>query len=375
MGAMPPIAPTPLTQLDDAWRERSAGERLAAVRRAAPRLREAIIASGRVDAVRTFEVTPLPYPTRYGLEGAALSPIPYLTMTNRATLVQYRALDGRPQTLLFNPTDAKRSAETPFFADLRRKMGGYLSEKLSAMLARPRPDEQLATVGLSPGDVDWLAFDHLHTQDVRATLGTSDEGGLTPYYPSARMLVWRPELEIFGALHPLQEPWYIRDGIRGVPESRWHVCDGDVLLGEGLALVRTPGHTVGNWSLVMNTERGVWAISENGIACDSYAPEHSRIPGVARFARARNAEVILNSNTLEIRNEQYTSMVLEKALVDRCADAPEFFQHFASSELTPSLLGPGLSPTYRHGSLTLGEIRTPGTQRSLDRPSEARVAS
>ncbi|MEJ7731926.1 MAG: hypothetical protein WKG00_22290 [Polyangiaceae bacterium] len=373
---MSPIAPTPLPHLDDAWRERSAGARLAAVRRAAPRLREAILASGRVDAVRTFDVTPLPYPTRFGLEGAALSPIPYLTMTNRAVLVQYRALDGQRQTLLFNPTDAERSAQTPFFAGLQKKMGSFLSEKLAAALQRPKPHEQLASVGLTPADIDWLAFDHLHTQDVRATLGTGPEdGALPPYFPRARMLVWRPELEIFGALHPLQEPWYIRDGIRGVPASRWLVCDGDVLLGRGLALVRTPGHTVGNWSLVMNTERGVWAISENGIACDSYAPEHSRIPGVARFVRARGAEVILNSNTLEMRNEQYTSMILEKALVDRCADAPQFFQHFASSELTPSPLGPGLSPTYRHGSLTLGQMTARGTQASLDRLSEARVAS
>ena len=68
-------------------------------------------------------------------------------------------------------------------------------------------------------------------------------------------------------------------------------------------------------------------------------------------------EVVLNANTLEGRNEQYTSMILEKALVDRCPSNPAFYQHLSSSELTSSLLTPGLSPTYHHGGVSSGVLR------------------
>jgi hypothetical protein len=191
-------------------------------------------------------------------------------------------------------------------------------------------------------------------------LGTtpSKEGeGLRAVFPNARLLVWRPELDILRALHPLQRPWYIADAVRRVPAERILPCDGDVLLGKGVALVRTPGHTVGNWSLALSTDNGVWTVSENGVAADSYSPAASRIPGLRRHAEREGLEVVLNSNTLEGRNEQYTSMVLERSIATPCRDAPEFVQHLPSSELTATPFTPGLSPTYRHGGIESGEIR------------------
>src|SRR5262249_56314670 len=92
-------------------------------------LGERLIASGRAVAVRTFGLVPFPYPTRLGLGGAARSPLPYLMMTNRCQLVQFDTPEGT-RTLLFNPTDYERSAETPFFAALRRRYGDFLSDKL-----------------------------------------------------------------------------------------------------------------------------------------------------------------------------------------------------------------------------------------------------
>jgi hypothetical protein len=341
-----------LPELDLAWRAPSAGERLMAVRRAAPRLRERVLASGRVAAVRTFDVSPLPYPTRFAFAGAARSPIPYVLMTNRCNLVQLATSAG-PKTLLWNPTDAARSAKTPFFADLTAGLGP-LAARVQSRLRRPTVVESLGRLGVRPEDVDYVAFDHLHTQDLRGLLGTRE----TPAaFPNARLLIQRAELAILSALHPFQRPWFLSDAIEGVARDRFLVTDDDLLLGEGVALIRTPGHTAGNWSLVINTDRGVWAVSENGVACDSYAPEASRIPGLRRFAAHHGVEVILNSNTLEGRNEQYTSMILEKALVDACPDNPAFHQHLSSSELTASLLTPGLSPTHAHGGVSSGSVR------------------
>jgi hypothetical protein len=353
----------PLPELDDVWRAPSAGERLDRVRALAPRFRERVLASGRVAGLRTFDVTALPYPTTFAFAGAARSPLPYIVMTNRVNVVQFEDSDRKMRVLLFNPTDVERSAKTPFFADLRSRMGEAISTRLLSLLKKPTPAERLAALGLRPEDVDYIAFDHMHTQDVRGLLGTGaakDGERLPAVFPNAKLLIWRPELDIFRALHPLQRPWYIPEGVRHVSADRIVVCDGDVLLGKGVALMRTPGHTVGNWSLVVSTDNGVWAVSENGVAADAYAPEASRIPGLRRHAHREGIEVILNSNTLEGRNEQYTSMVLEKLVVDRCRDNPDFYQHFSSSELTATPLTPGLSPTYRHGGIESGEIRRRG---------------
>lgn len=341
-----------LPELDLAWRAPSAGERLLAVRRAAPRLRERVLASGRVTCARTFDISPLPYPTRFAFAGAALSPVPYVLMTNRGNLVQFATSAG-PKTLLWNPTDAARSAKTPFFADLTADLGPRLGRLVQDHLRRPTAVESLRALGVRPEDVDYIAFDHLHTQDLRGLLGTAEAPAA---FPNARLLIQRAELSILNALHPFQRPWFLEGAITGVAQDRFLVTSDDLLLGEGVALIRTPGHTAGNWSLVINTDRGVWAVSENGVACDSYAPEASAIPGVRRFARDNGLEVILNSNTLEGRNEQYTSMILEKALVDACPDNPAFCQHLSSSELTKSLLTPGLSPTYAHGGVSSGTL-------------------
>jgi hypothetical protein len=350
-----------LHELDEAWRATSAGERLDQVRRAAPGLRDRIAGSGTVISVRTFDLAPLPYPTAFAFGGAATSPVPYVMMTNRMNVVQFATEDAGIKTLLFNPTDVPRSAETPFFAALRGRMGAGLSGFVMARLKRPSAVEHLVTIGLRPEDVDYIAFDHLHTQDVRGHLGTARGKGhgeeVRAIFPRAKLLAWKPELDVFRALHPLQRPWYVAAGLAGVPADRLIACDGDVLLGKGVALVRTPGHTVGNWSLVVHTDNGMWAVSENGIACDAYAPEASRIPGLRGYARREGVDVVLNSNTLEGRNEQYTSMILEKALVDRSRAAPDFFQHCPSSELTATPFTPGLSPTHFFGGIQSGEVR------------------
>lgn len=348
-----------LHELDDVWRAPSAGERLSRARSLAPRFRERLLASGRARGVRTFDTATIPYPTAFAFAGAAGSPVPYVAMTNRVNVVQFEDHDGRVRTLLFNPTDADRSAETPFFADLRARMGP-LAPRVVAALKKPSPVARLSSLGLRPEDVDYIAFDHMHTQDVRGLLGTTpshDGAGLPAAFPNARLLIWRPELDIFRGLHPLQRPWFIEGAVRHVPPDRFIVCDGDVLLGKGVALFRTPGHTVGNWSLALSTDNGVWTVSENGVAADSYAPEASEIAGLARFARREGVEVILNANTLEGRNDQYTSMVLEKSIADRCRDNLSFYQHFPSSELTATPLTPGLAPTFRHGGIESGEVR------------------
>src|SRR5213596_3693461 len=97
-----------LTELDNAWGVRGSGARLEEVRRAGRKLRDRILAGGAARCVRTADLVTFPYPTRYGLQGVAASPAPYLFMRNRMHLVQVDA-GGRTLTILVNPTDAERS--------------------------------------------------------------------------------------------------------------------------------------------------------------------------------------------------------------------------------------------------------------------------
>jgi hypothetical protein len=340
-----------LPDLDAAWPVRGAGARLDAVRRSGRALRERILAAGPARAVRTAEVATFPYPTRHGLAGVAASPAPYLFLRNRMHLVQVE-VGSRVVTILVNPTDAERSSAAPYFARLEERFG-VIARKLLAVV-HTTIEQALAGWGVAPEAVDFVTFDHLHVQDVRGLLAPGP--GDRAYLPNARLLVQQAELDVFASLHPLQVEWYIPDCLAGVPADRIVALDGDYALGGGFALVRTPGHTAGNHTLVAVTDRGAWTISENGICVDAYAPGTSRIRGVARHARDAGVEVILNANTREATFDQYTSMVLEKTLADPVPDRPELPQHLASSELVAHVLAPGLSPTYTHGAIAYGDL-------------------
>lgn len=120
------------------------------------------------------------------------------------------------------------------------------------------------------------------TQDVRRWLGTtkpqadiSPNESIKPYFPNAKLIVQQKEWEIIPCLHPLQYDWFQPEIFNDIPEDRLIFTNGDVLLGPGVMLLWTPGHTQGNHSLVVNTDSGIWVSSENGIAAECYAPKES----------------------------------------------------------------------------------------------------
>jgi hypothetical protein len=338
-----------LTDLDDAWPIRSAGARLDAVRTKGRHLREKLLANGAARCVRTIDIATFPYPTSFGLQNTAASPAPFVFMRNRMQLVQVLA-SGKLVTILVNPTDSARSAAAPFFAQMELKYGS-LARKLLSRFHTTIP-AALSSWGVKPESIDYVTFDHLHVQDLRGLLAPGANGRV--FLPNAKLLVQRGELDTLANLHPLQTYWYIPDAIAGVPADKIVALDGDYALGAGFALVRTPGHTAGNHTPVIVTDRGAWTISENGICVDAYVPGLSKIRGLARHARDTGAEVILNANTREGSLDQYTSMILEKTIADAVPDHPEYPQHFPSSELVGHPLAPGLSPTYTHGEITHG---------------------
>lgn len=169
-----PATTAPFTRIDTFDKALTApggfGARLRACRAAALDFRREFATSGSPDSVRTHDLISLPYPTRYGLFRAAISPTPFVTISNRMLIVRWTESDGSPRILLFEPSDHELDSYTPHFAELQR----YTPGPLRNLFVRAHTDVLTACrrAGIDPAEVDYLAFDHLHTQDVRRWLGT-----------------------------------------------------------------------------------------------------------------------------------------------------------------------------------------------------------
>lgn len=326
-------------------------ERLAAVKKDALSFREDMLAGNQVLYYRAFELIHVPYPTRYGLLNACSVPTPFLHLLNKLVVVQYDTPDG-VKTLLVGPADFEANRETPFFKRLAAGFGPFNKpmRKFLAPIIRTVED-CLREVGLRPEDIDYITYDHLHTQDLRRWLGS---GGRPGYFPNAKLLVMRQEWDSTLALLPPQRDWYCPNGIEGIPPEKVVLLDGDVMLGDGVALVHTPGHTEGNHSVVTYTPEGLYVSSENGISSDSYAPLQSNIPGLRKYAQDTGMEVILNGNTQEGGIDQYLSMVQEREIAGPSLRHPGFTNVVPSSELSAYWGFPGIKPTVRFGEVTFG---------------------
>ncbi len=323
----------------------------------ATELRTDLMASGTPDLVATHDLVTLPYPTRFGLWRASASPSPFLAITNRMLVVRWADAAGRSRTLLWEPSDAELGARTPYFAALTERTPDLIADRMVQVHGEVLG--HLHAAGIDPGEVDYLAFDHLHTQDLRRWLGTTapapDLGSVDPIepaFPNAKLLVQRRELDAMPRLHPQQRPWYQPDGYRDLRPEALAPIDGDVLVGPGVALVETPGHTTGNQTLVLNTSTGIWTSSENAIAAECLVPEHSKLPGIRRWTAKWGQDVVVNANTIEAIAAQYNSLVLERTLADPSTIDPRFPQFFPSSELTARWTNPGTKPTFTHDHIT-----------------------
>ena len=354
----------PFHEFDGANGSWPRGERLEAIRTAAEEFRRRFKAQGQVVASRTIDLVTAGYPARFAFGGAARGINPYIGITNRLVIVQFHDFEGALRTLVWEPTVPEGSARTPFYQQLIVRYGEWLSENVLAT-EHNTVAGALDLCGLTPADVDYVAFDHLHAQDMRLLMGTTMpvEGELEPrppLFPNARFLCQRREIDTFRSPHPMQWAWYVPRGMDHVVDEGLVLLDGDVELGVGVALASTPGHTDGNQSLVVNTPDGVWVSSENGVAADNWHPHLSKIPGVKREAELMGVEVILNSNTLEDSIDQYDSMVKEKALADPNREDPRWMNVFPSSELSKLRRQWPVVPSFTYGGIDYGRVEPPG---------------
>lgn len=351
----------PFQEFDEATEVWPRGDRIAAIRQGATRFRKRFATpENRVRAVKTVNLASAAYPVDFAFHGAARSLNPYINIINRLVIVQFEDFDGALRTLAWEPTIAEGAAEAPFYDQLLKRYGEFLSYKVFATFYNTVA-EAVAACGITPADVDYVSFDHLHVQDLRLTMGTTkpmngESEPRPPFFPNAKFLFQRKEVDTFKSIHPMQWAWYVPGGMDDVIDENLVLLDGDVELGKGVAIVSTPGHTDGNHSLAINTDDGVWITSENGVCADSWHPHESKIPGIRKYAEFWNREVVMNSNTLEDSIDQYDSMIKEKALADANPRDPRFVNVFPSSEMASFRRQWPVTPTFEYGGINYGRI-------------------
>lgn len=343
-----------LTHFDGARDAARPMARVDGVRQAAQDFRRDILARRGVSYYQSFELVRVPYPSKFAYLNAYAGPSAFVHLCNTMFVVQFDSAEGL-KTLLVGPSDWENQRETPFFKHLSER-AGPLQGVMEALITRKTSTvpRVLQSIGLAPEDVDYITYDHLHTQNLRRWLGA--DGG-PALLPNARLLVMRREWESAQALIPWQNQWYCPDGIAGVAPEKVVLLDHDVMLGEGVALLATRGHTEGNHSIVVHAGDELFVTSENGVALDAYAPERSRLPGLAKFARMTGAEVVLNGNTAEYAVDQYISMVQEKAIAGQSRRLPGWPNLAPSSESDGFWLFPFTAPTARVGPIKYGSLR------------------
>src|SRR5436190_17874085 len=209
----------PFHEFDEANETWPRGDRPAAIREAAAEFRARFATpENRVRGIRTVDIASAGYPLKFAFGGAAKGPNPYINIINRLQVVQFEDFSGELKTLAYEPTVPEGPAEAPYYAQQIEKLGEFLSYKVLAKIWH-QPDEALAVAGLSVEDVDYVSFDHLHVQDPRFVLGTTEpiEGEAEPrppLFPNAKLIAQRKEWDTFNSIHPMQWAWYVGDGIK-----------------------------------------------------------------------------------------------------------------------------------------------------------------
>jgi hypothetical protein len=315
----------------------------------------------QVQFLQTFDLISIPYPVKSAFGNATSLINPYLYVTNRLMVVQFSTHAGT-KTLLFSPSDLTGNVKTPYFQRLRRLMGKFKNALQPLLTPVHNTVEQaLDSIGLKPENIDFICYDHLHTQDLRKWLGSYEQEA---YFPNAKLLVMHQEWEAVKDLLPVQNHWYCPDGIEGIDPNKIIPLHSSIMLGDSLALIQTPGHTQGSQSLVINSDKGIMVCSQNGISVDNYTPEHSTIYGIADYVNENNMAVIPNGEQPELRLDQYISMVLEKTIADPHPLDKRFSYIMPSSELSARWQPFALAPTISFGEIQFGELINDINQRS-----------
>ena len=125
------------------------------------------------------------------------------------------------------------------------------------------PDQEikaaLARVGVKPEEIEIVLLTHLHW----------DHSQNNDLFVNAEFVVQRKELQYAICPLPPHNKVYeaVAAGLRPCwfDTPRWRVIDGDLDIVDGVKVITTPGHSPGFQSVLVKTDKGVYAIAADTV--------------------------------------------------------------------------------------------------------------
>lgn len=188
-----------------------------------------------------------------------------------------------------------------------------VEEGVSVEYETPLPD-QLKAMGLSPSDIDLVAFSHMHWDHV----------GAANLFADSTLLIQRPEYQ--AAFISKDNPIFQPDLYMGLENSDRKLLDGDYdVFGDGsVTIVSAPGHTPGHQVLLLQLDNTGPVL----LSGDLY---HFEVSRELRAAPEFNTDI---QQTYESMDKVEALMLVEgadlwiehnQALADTLKKAPEYY--------------------------------------------------
>lgn len=161
---------------------------------------------------------------------------------------------------------------------------------------------QLATLGLSPGDIRYVGLSHLH----------ADHSGNAALFPNATFLVspaelaWASGSPTSDGVQPDRIAAVRRSRVEPVPAEKDVFGDGSV------RIIGTPGHTVGHHSLMLRLKRSGWMILTGDVAHFNVNYQRELVP----LGNASRAETIASIQRVKGLAAHYHARVIVQHAAD-----------------------------------------------------------
>ncbi|MDX9873230.1 MAG: N-acyl homoserine lactonase family protein [Clostridia bacterium] len=124
-------------------------------------------------------------------------------------------------------------------------------------------DKQLLKIGVKPEEIESVILTHLHW----------DHASNNQLFPNAKFYVQKAELQYAVAPIPLHIKSY---DLPLIFQTKYEVLEGDTQFTDGIELILTPGHSPGSQTVLVDTEKGIYALTGdllNLIECWNRTPK------------------------------------------------------------------------------------------------------
>jgi glyoxylase-like metal-dependent hydrolase (beta-lactamase superfamily II) len=163
-------------------------------------------------------------------------------------------------------------------------------------------EEGLAKHGLTPEDIDWLVFTHLHF----------DHAANAKLMKNATIIVQKIEYDFMNNPHPVFAGLYNPEFIAGM---KLKLVEGDAEVVPGITVHLVPGHTPGAQAVAVDTAAGKAVITGFCSIGDVFTEDGVLTPGIHASALDAYDSALKVKNMADIVIPQHDPILAEKTQI------------------------------------------------------------